>query len=215
MKNIGHIYIIENKVNGKLYVGSSINPKQRWRQHRFQLKRGTHHCRHLQNAWTKYGSSEFTFLVVERDVDLLFLSAREQFTMWRYEVNCYNQSLHVDQPSYGYKHSTETRRLMSLTRKGVGGREWSDEDRERHGRVLRGRKMPPVSDSTRANISSAKRGWTPDAAIVASAVARRKRIVDAIKPYLEQGLSYRAIERITGHCRETIGRIAKVGNISF
>src|SRR4030065_2348259 len=145
MKNIGHIYIIENKVNGKLYVGSSINPKQRWRQHRFQLKRGTHHCRRLQNAWTKYGRSEFTFLVVERDVDLLFLSAREQFTMWRYEVNCYNQSLHVDQPSYGYKHSTETRRLMSLTRKGGGGRGRSAEDVERHGGGMRGGRRHAVS----------------------------------------------------------------------
>jgi DNA adenine methylase len=60
----GGIYEIANRVNGKRYIGSAAYFNKRWSQHRHQLRRGTHHCAHLQRAWTKYGESEFVFRVL-------------------------------------------------------------------------------------------------------------------------------------------------------
>lgn len=59
------IYSIEHLKSGRLYIGSSKAIRQRWYQHRLRLKRGTHHSPYLQHAWAKYGSEEFSFVVIE------------------------------------------------------------------------------------------------------------------------------------------------------
>lgn len=59
------IYKIVNAVNDKFYVGSTNNHRERFRTHRNKLRRGTHHCAHLQAAWNKYGEEKFLFKVVE------------------------------------------------------------------------------------------------------------------------------------------------------
>jgi group I intron endonuclease len=57
------VYTIVHAASRKCYVGSSINVEQRLIHHRSKLNRGKHHCRHLQNAWIKYGSSAFEFVL--------------------------------------------------------------------------------------------------------------------------------------------------------
>ena len=47
------IYKIINKVNGKYYVGSSLNINKRWSVHKSALSKNKHHNDHLQNAWNK------------------------------------------------------------------------------------------------------------------------------------------------------------------
>lgn len=42
------IYKIENKVNGKVYVGQSIDINTRWKCHISYLNSGIHHNKHLQ-----------------------------------------------------------------------------------------------------------------------------------------------------------------------
>ena len=59
------IYAIVNKVNGKRYVGSAVNFKKRAIIHKYHLKKGTHHCEHLQRAWNKYGPESFAFVILE------------------------------------------------------------------------------------------------------------------------------------------------------
>ena len=65
-EKISGIYEIVNTVNGKRYIGSSVNIKTRWSQHRVRLSSGDHHCPPLQRAWVKYGSDAFEFRVIER-----------------------------------------------------------------------------------------------------------------------------------------------------
>jgi predicted GIY-YIG superfamily endonuclease len=55
------VYIINNKLNGHNYIGSSINIKQRFAQHKSTLRHNTHRNQHLQNAWNKYGEENFDF----------------------------------------------------------------------------------------------------------------------------------------------------------
>lgn len=60
------IYKIENKTNGRFYIGSSNHILKRWNSHRRTLEKGTHHNYMLQNAWNKYGSESFLFEVLEK-----------------------------------------------------------------------------------------------------------------------------------------------------
>ena len=56
------IYMIRNKVNGKMYIGQAIEMEGvRWKTHRRELKGDYHENKHLQNAWNKYGQDNFEF----------------------------------------------------------------------------------------------------------------------------------------------------------
>ena len=59
------IYIIKNTQNNKVYVGSSVNVKNREYRHFWMLGRGVHDNPHLQKSYNKYGKSSFIFEVVE------------------------------------------------------------------------------------------------------------------------------------------------------
>lgn len=58
------IYKIENKVNGKVYIGESINIENRWSQHIKDLNENKHHSYKLQSDWNKYGEVNFIFEIL-------------------------------------------------------------------------------------------------------------------------------------------------------
>ena len=63
--DVGYVYAITNKVNGKAYIGSTITlPRLRWNTHKSALSRGVHHSYKLQSGWNKYGKENFEFLVL-------------------------------------------------------------------------------------------------------------------------------------------------------
>lgn len=114
MKNV--IYKIRNVVNDKFYVGSTNNTKVRFRNHRRLLRKGKHHCKHLQAAWTKYGEDCFKFEVVEE--------VKDDFTLWEVEnrwlmqwvgrTECYNSGRRAEAPNRGL--SKENNPLTGRTR---------------------------------------------------------------------------------------------------
>ncbi len=55
------LYAIVNTVNNKSYVGSSNNIERRTKEHKNELSRNKHFCKHLQNSWNKHGESLFQF----------------------------------------------------------------------------------------------------------------------------------------------------------
>ena len=59
------IYKITNVINGMVYVGSSVDLKQRFKSHRSKLNNGKHHNPHLLHAWQKYGEDAFEFKVLQ------------------------------------------------------------------------------------------------------------------------------------------------------
>jgi group I intron endonuclease len=62
---MAYIYQIKNKVNDKVYIGSTTNYRNRFNQHKYFLRRNKHQNIHLQNAWNKYGEENFMFEVLE------------------------------------------------------------------------------------------------------------------------------------------------------
>lgn len=106
---ISGIYFIHNIITDKIYIGSTNNFKTRWSKHKRLLNAGTHHSKHLQNSWNKYGSTAFIFFEFEYTTNLI---VREQ--VWLDFFKSYN----VDNGynicptagnSKGFKHSEETK----------------------------------------------------------------------------------------------------------
>jgi len=75
---LGCIYVIENKVNGKKYVGQTVNWKKREREHFNRLKGGRHGNSHLQSSWNKYGESAFTFKILVDNLPEKFMDDMER-----------------------------------------------------------------------------------------------------------------------------------------
>ena len=59
------IYKITNTVNGKFYIGSSVDLERRFNKHMGTLAKNTHANPILQRAWNKHGADKFTFEVIE------------------------------------------------------------------------------------------------------------------------------------------------------
>lgn len=72
------IYKITCSVNGRFYIGSSSDIKQRWRVHRWHLRRGGARSPHMQRSWDKYGEQSFIFEIIEF-VETHRLVEREQY----------------------------------------------------------------------------------------------------------------------------------------
>ena len=97
------IYKIRNLLNGKFYVGSAQDTRTRFRQHRRLLRKGTHHCKHLQNAWNKHGEELFKFEIIEHVGSVEGLEAAED--VWLHEhvgqKHCYNSGRSAKAPWRG------------------------------------------------------------------------------------------------------------------
>lgn len=148
------VYVIRNRVDGKVYVGSAVNVRKRWNSHRSDLRRGDHHALRLQRAWSKHGEDAFEFELVEIVVDRLFLLAREQFWIWR--SDCAN-------PLHGYNVCAQAGSPRGI--------EWTAEQRARqreHG------KRTGISDACRAAQRIAMTGSQTARDAQAKTVAARK-----------------------------------------
>jgi len=119
--NKSGIYKITNKLNKKLYVGSSVNIRKRWKAHRNRLRRNQHPNKHLQSSFNKHGIDVFEFEVLEF-IDIPHLIDREQCWMDRYQSYNrkygYNMSPIADLPRFGCKASKETLKRLSGSHRG-------------------------------------------------------------------------------------------------
>ena len=174
------IYKITNIINSKVYIGSSIDIKSRWKKHKQHLRNNKHHNDHLQHAWRLYGEQNFKFEILE-NTDLNILSLEEKENYW---IQYYNSSdkiygynlYHYSRKPLGYKysdeviqkrkernaiyghcwtgkkHSEETKLKMCLAQK---GKIFSEEHRNK---ISNFRKNFKSSEETKLKISKASSG---------------------------------------------------------
>lgn len=130
------IYRIVCLTSAKFYIGSAINLRKRWSEHRNGLKRGDHGNQKLQRAWNKYGEQSFTFEVIEFVLPP-FLLEREQH--WLDKLHAVKEGFNMAPTAgstlgrefspeakekirlahLGRKHTEEARRNMAKSRIGT------------------------------------------------------------------------------------------------
>ena len=153
-----NIYVFTNKINGKKYVGQSVNPTERYKQH-LRNKNNKHII--FYNAINKYGIDNFDFEIIETNIPIDKIDDREKF--WIKELNSmkpngYNMT-EGGEGTQGYVHTEESKQRMSMLKKGkyVGknnpnyGATWMcGENNPNYGKHL--------SDETKEKISIANKG---------------------------------------------------------
>jgi group I intron endonuclease len=142
------IYMIKNLVNGTIYIGSSVNIKKRWEDHKELLKKNKHPNHYLQNSYNKHGKGAFKFSIIEEcGIDKLI--ERDQYWVDWYRNNgkVYNIRLDFIGSNRGVKCSEETKKKISETLK---GKKVSKETREKISKTLKGRKL---SEETKKKLS--------------------------------------------------------------
>lgn len=154
------IYKIINSVNGKFYVGSTTNTRERFRTHRNRLRKNRHHAAHLQAAWNKYGEQAFVFHVVASIPEGESLQGAEDKWLAEHvgKDYCYNKSKYSDTPMRGIpkeQHPSFGRPKTETERQAISQslRDFYAADPNNHPRV--GKKH---SDETRAKIRAAIQG---------------------------------------------------------
>ena len=80
------IYGIRNSINGRMYVGQTVNLKKRQDSHMCSLRYNKHQNKELQADFNKCGLFAFTFVILESHNSYLGLDIKEQ--RW---IDFYNQ----------------------------------------------------------------------------------------------------------------------------
>lgn len=138
------VYVIENTVNGKKYVGSTANLAHRWKSHLYNLRHGCHANQHLQASFSLYGEDAFRFIPVlacEESEQLRYEQAL--IDLWKPEYNIRIEA----HSNKGLKASEETRKKLSQIRMG--------HPNYNHGRP--GFDGHTHTDATKAKISASKK----------------------------------------------------------
>lgn len=108
------IYTITRVVEGKsdkIYIGSAVDYKKRFNQHKSDLRKGIHVNNYLQNSWNKYGEKAFKFEILEFVEDIDVLIEREQYYLDLYQTFAPYGGFNILKDAgsvLGYKHSEES-----------------------------------------------------------------------------------------------------------
>lgn len=161
------IYKISSYCNGKIYIGSAINPVKRKSFHFKTLERGTHHNIKLQRHYNKYGKSDLSFEIIENDILKERLIEREQ-----YYIDKLNPSFNICKIAgsaigrkcsessnnkrrlklKGLKYSAERCMNMSKARKGVKPKPFTDEHKANMSKGMIGKKKKPFTEERKQKL---------------------------------------------------------------
>jgi len=146
------IYGWKNSVNGKWYIGQSIDPEDRRKEHLQSLRAGRHYNKRWQEDFRFLGETAFEHHLIE-ECSPETLDTRERVWVAYYKS---------DQPEFGYNqthggnsvgmHTKETKAKISATLK---GRRNTAEQIARFSAVRKGHL---TSLETRAKMSAARKG---------------------------------------------------------
>ena len=112
---IGRIYLIENQVNHKQYIGKTYNSiAERWKEHCKDYQKARCEKRPLYEAMNKYGIENFTVELIEETDNL---EEREKYWVAYYDSyrNGYNATLGGDgRPYFEYSDEEVIKKFYEL-----------------------------------------------------------------------------------------------------
>lgn len=127
-----YLYKITNQLNGKIYIGQTVNEKRRWTAHLSYAKKPEETGQHIHRAMAKYGVENFIYEIIstcetQEDADEAEIQLIKQYDS-RNEEKGYNVAPggnvvwpsglppHM-YPSYGKKCSDEKKKKISDSNK--------------------------------------------------------------------------------------------------
>jgi group I intron endonuclease len=177
------IYMIQNIVNKKVYIGSSKNMAQRKWSHFKKLRKNRHENSYLQNSFNKYGEDKFIFSIL-RECEKELLGEEEKKFINQYDALNRERGYNICPDINNKTVADETRKKLSIlarnrtkehrkklsiartgwnpseeTRKKMSsshiGYIMPEEQKRKIGEASKGRK---VSEESRAKMSISKKG---------------------------------------------------------
>jgi len=153
------IYLIQNKLSNKIYIGSAVNIEKRFYEHIWALNKRCHRNTYLQRAWIKDGQNNFSFeIYLQCEIKDLILFEQtiidtlSQKYGWN---NLYNLSPTAGS-TLGKKHSEETKIKIGIKSKGRWtGKHHTKETRDKMSKAQKGRIITPEA---RKKMSIARKG---------------------------------------------------------
>ena len=158
----GVIYLYENLINHKKYVGQTTKPiLERHKNHKYQKYNSYFH-----NALTKYGEDNFQLTIIDCAYSADELNAKEEYWIKFYNSVAEGYNLTFGgKGSSGYKHTKETIEHLKQINLGANnpmyGKSLSDEQRKKYSLSHKGiGKGKRLSESTKEKIRKSKLGKT-------------------------------------------------------
>ena len=131
-----------------MYIGQSTRLSRRLAEHQADLKNNSHHNRHLQNSYNKYGDV-FEVEIIEYCDDESELDDLERYYIAYYDSMNPKKGYNKESGGNLNKHiSKESRKKMSDAKKGA----------EPWNKGRRGYKTKPLSEEARSKLSRAHKG---------------------------------------------------------
>ena len=145
------IYMIQNKVNNKIYIGQAVDIEKRWGEHKAYLRGNYHINKHLQNAWNKDGEDSFEFTIICECAESQ-LNTREEYYI--FELMSYDRRVGYNK-NYGGSAGRPTEETKKKISESSKGKTLSEETRKK---LSEAKKGGTLSEETRKKLSEAKKG---------------------------------------------------------
>lgn len=154
MNKIAAIYVIVNKVNCKIYLGSTKNFLTNRNRHLSVLRGEKHWNEHLQRAWNKYREENFKIFPVEefRNISENLLRAKEKWYISEFNLCDRSVGYNISPDPKNREVSGETKEKLSKSLRewhknnnhprGMLGKQHSDEVKNKIRLVTAGEKNP-------------------------------------------------------------------------
>lgn len=125
----GVIYVIENKINGKKYVGQTVQSlKRRFQQHTSTYSKSTH----LARAISKYGKDNFSIKQIDVGTSAHELNSKEVF--WIKSLDSRKQGYNIAHGGRGFGFSFKDLPLETQERiRKVRSKRWSGKNNPNYG----------------------------------------------------------------------------------
>lgn len=155
MYSMHYLYRITNVLNGKVYIGQTVNEKFRWIAHKSYAKQ-ENPVQYVHRAMKKYGVENFTYEVIaqcltQKDADGTEERLIEQYNSQGHERgyniarggnHAWNAGLSPElQPMYGKHHSEESKKKISKSNLGKEMPLHTQEQKDHMSKIMTGRKI--------------------------------------------------------------------------
>lgn len=164
-----YLYKITNQLNEKVYIGQTIDDKNRWHAHKSFAKQALP-VQYIHRAMAKYSSENFEFEVIatcrtQEDADetekMLIIQYDSQNKESGYNIShggdqVWNRGLpREQQPMYGKHHSEESRKKISASNMGKDMPHKTEEQKKYMSNIMKGRIL---TDEWKNKIGQARKG---------------------------------------------------------